>query len=497
MVEVMYGPFSPSGGSICRRSMAGYSAITCGCATDTGSSRRSARLSDHPHPPMCQMTIRIACLLLCAVTAWPYAASGQTLTWRELPAAPFTGRHNDAFFATAESGWIVNGDGEIYRTDDGGASWQLQFRKTTVHFRSVGFVNEERGFAGNVGDGEFGTTDRSALYETRDGGLTWSPMGVWNGPAPTGLCGMQVVNDTVVVAVGRVRGPATFARTTDGGATWRSKDMGSYAAGLIDVYFAHPDTGYAVGLTNEDHELSSGIILYTEDGGETWVEQFRSTRTGEWCWKISFPSPEVGYVSLQRNSRTPIYILKTSDGGVSWEEKLFSDSYYFVQGIGFIDEDRGWIGGNSTSPVYQTEDGGETWWAESIRPRLNRFRFLGDTLGYAVGRSVHKLADWSAVAVDPVPDVIDVPSVDNFPNPFADRTRIRYTVGRPSIVTVEVFDILGRTVVRLVDDYRLPGEHVVEWDGLDVSGKRVAAGTYLYVVTDAVGSVVRSMQLVR
>ncbi|MDX1740484.1 MAG: hypothetical protein R3178_04285, partial [Rhodothermales bacterium] len=131
------------------------------------------------------MTIRLAGLLLCAVSAWPYAASGQSLTWRELPAAPFTGRHNDAFFASAESGWIVNGDGEIYRTDDGGASWQLQFRKTTVHFRSVGFVNEERGFAGNVGDGEFGTTDRSALYETRDGGLTWSPMGVWNGPAPT------------------------------------------------------------------------------------------------------------------------------------------------------------------------------------------------------------------------------------------------------------------------------------------------------------------------
>ncbi len=445
-----------------------------------------------------RMSLRTARLLfLCLAVASPTAVFAQILTWRELPAAPFTGRHNDAFFVSAEAGWIVNGDGEIYRTQDGGSSWQLQFRKTTAHFRSVGFLNSQRGFAGNVGEGEFGTTDRPALYETFDGGESWAPMGVWNGPAPRGLCGMQVVNDSVVVAVGRVRGPATFARTTDGGVTWRSRDMGAYAAGLIDVFFAHPDTGYVVGLTNVDHEISSGIILYTEDGGETWVERFRSTRTGEWCWKISFPSRDVGYVSLQRNSRAPIYVLKTSDGGATWEEKLFSSSYYFVQGIGFVDEKRGWIGGNSTSPVYQTEDGGDTWWAESIRPRLNRFRFVGDSLGYAVGRSVHKLADWSVVAVDPVSDAVAKPSTESFPNPFIDRTRIRFSVARPSVVTLEVYDLLGRRVTRLIDDFRMPGEHMVEWDGRDLSGRPVAAGTYLYVVTDEDGSLVRSMQLIR
>lgn len=427
----------------------------------------------------------------------PVAASAQVLTWQELPSAPQTSRHNDVFFVSTATGWIVNGAGEIFKTEDGGGSWDPQFSKSDAHFRSVGFVNPLRGFAGNVGFGEFGATDRSALYETSDGGNSWHPMAVWQGRSPTGLCGMQVVNDSVVVAVGRVRGPASFARTTDGGATWRSRDMGAHAAGLIDVYFTHPDTGFVVGLTNVDHELSSGIVLYTDDGGESWETRHRTTRTGEWCWKLSFPSRRVGYASLQRNSETPIYFLKTTDGGETWDEKLFADAYYFVQGIGFIDELHGWIGGNSTSPVFETRDGGETWFAESLRPRLNRFRFLGDSLGYAAGRSVHKLANWSAVGVDEIPVVTALPTTVNYPNPFSGGTSVHFTLDRATRVVIDVYDVLGRRLTRLVDAHHVPGSHSVEWDGRTDSGARVPAGSYLYAVATDAGTVVRAMHIVR
>jgi photosystem II stability/assembly factor-like uncharacterized protein len=403
--------------------------------------------------------------------------------WQTLPDAPETSRYNDVYFVSPTVGWVVSGTAAIYRTQDGGASWRLQFSRSTSHFRSVAFIDSLNGWVGNVGVGEFGTTDASVLYRTTNAGNTWIPVTQFDGPAPRGLCGMYVVNDSTVVGVGRVRGPSFFIKTTDGGQTWTSKDMSAHAAGLIDVHFFDSDTGIAAGLTNSNHEQSSGVILYTEDGGETWEERFRTTRTGEWIWKLSFPSSEVGYASLQRNSRSPIYFLKTTDGGATWEEKLFSSDYYFVQGIGFVTENEGWIGGNSSEDSYHTADGGETWMPDPIGPRMNRFRFLNDSLGYAVGRQVHKYALASAVGIAEEGEVpSDLQLDSNYPNPFQTSTTVRYTLPESSPVVVTVYDVLGRHVAELVNEMQAIGVHDVVWDGLDQLGNTVGTGVYFVQV---------------
>ena len=260
-----------------------------------------------------------------------------------MPNAPVVTRFNDIQFLNENLGWAVNGWGQIYHTPDGGDSWELQFEQSETHFRSVGFFDELNGWAGNVGGGEFGATDIINLYHTSDGGSSWMPFDDFTGPSPQGLCGIQVINDSTMYAVGRVRGPAYFTKTVDRGETWISYDFDQYVsvAGLIDLYFFNPDTGFIVGLTNIDHEDSRGIVLKTTDGGETWMPSFITSRSGEWAWKIDFPSDSVGYVSLQRNYESPIYFLKTIDGGETWNEMLFMNDYYFIQGIGFINDTLG------------------------------------------------------------------------------------------------------------------------------------------------------------
>ncbi len=64
------------------------------------------------------------------------------------------------------------------------------------------------------------------------------------------------------------------------------------------------------------------------------------------------------------------------------------------------------------------------------------------------------------------------------PNPFDGRTRITYSVARRGPVAVEVFDAAGRHVETLVDGTRKAGAHVVEWDGRDRTGDRIASGVY-------------------
>ncbi|MFH1502741.1 MAG: alpha/beta hydrolase-fold protein [Candidatus Eisenbacteria bacterium] len=68
----------------------------------------------------------------------------------------------------------------------------------------------------------------------------------------------------------------------------------------------------------------------------------------------------------------------------------------------------------------------------------------------------------------------------NAPNPFSDRTTLRFDLPDPVDVRLMVYDVAGRRVRELTTG-RLPaGPHEVVWDGRDERGVRVASGIYLY-----------------
>jgi len=62
----------------------------------------------------------------------------------------------------------------------------------------------------------------------------------------------------------------------------------------------------------------------------------------------------------------------------------------------------------------------------------------------------------------------------NYPNPFNPSTRIRFEISKDTHVRLTIFDMLGREMVRLVDDLKEPGEHEVHWDAT-----AVASGVYI------------------
>jgi hypothetical protein len=69
------------------------------------------------------------------------------------------------------------------------------------------------------------------------------------------------------------------------------------------------------------------------------------------------------------------------------------------------------------------------------------------------------------------------------PNPFRPLTAIPYSLARSARVQIDVRDVAGRLVRKLVDGTQAAGEHRAEWDGADDAGRRVAAGTYFYRMT--------------
>lgn len=95
-------------------------------------------------------------------------------TWaplRELPAAPSSYR-GQVFFATSRQGWVAGPDNQIWRTDDGGESWQPCHLPEGEWATALWFDQRGRGFAA-VANHKF-LNPGQALYETTDAGATWT-----------------------------------------------------------------------------------------------------------------------------------------------------------------------------------------------------------------------------------------------------------------------------------------------------------------------------------
>lgn len=64
------------------------------------------------------------------------------------------------------------------------------------------------------------------------------------------------------------------------------------------------------------------------------------------------------------------------------------------------------------------------------------------------------------------------------PNPFADRTSIKYQLPSSAHVQMVIYDPLGRKVKILVDGRQTAGTHTIIWDGKDDAGEPLSAGVY-------------------
>jgi hypothetical protein len=68
----------------------------------------------------------------------------------------------------------------------------------------------------------------------------------------------------------------------------------------------------------------------------------------------------------------------------------------------------------------------------------------------------------------------------NRPNPFTAATEIGYALPVPGMVRLVVYDMLGRRVRTLVDEYQAAGHWKVRWNGRNERGIRLAGGVYFY-----------------
>jgi photosystem II stability/assembly factor-like uncharacterized protein len=173
-----------------------------------------------------------------------------------------------------------------------------------------------------------------------------------------------------------------------------------------EVYFINEDTGFVVG----EPSLSSldQLVLRTHDGGVTWDTTFFSFLYG--MTGLSFPTPLVGYTGGRDCD-----LIKTIDGGNTWNScPSFPVSFDDLFDLYFINADTGFtldVGG----VIWRTNDGATTWnvvytpgqWFNQLGfPNEGNMQFLNDTLAYAalgenglIVKTIDGGATWTDVSV--------------------------------------------------------------------------------------------------
>ena len=70
----------------------------------------------------------------------------------------------------------------------------------------------------------------------------------------------------------------------------------------------------------------------------------------------------------------------------------------------------------------------------------------------------------------------------NYPNPFNPTTQIKYDLPEDAMVSITIYDIMGRSIKSLVNTTQSAGYRSIQWDATNNLGEPVSAGMYIYMI---------------
>jgi len=271
-------------------------------------------------------------------------------------------------FVDANNGWAAGGR-TIIHTNDGGISWQLQesgIESSSRSIKDIYFTDLMNGWA--VG----GLSP--ILLQTKDGGNTWFQPGLENKlPGSfTDICFVDNFTGWIVGWSAVYQDEIVILHTIDAGDNWELQNHNS-SGSIIDISVCFIDHQYGW--------IANGyMILHTSDGGENWTQQ--ESNSNEYLRDIYFLDANHGWAVGENGT-----VLITSNGGTLWEPSpepyLSGNDLYEVT---FIDTENGWSCGNYNNgtvngAILKTTDGGLSWEMQLTNQEINPMYCLSNMNG--------------------------------------------------------------------------------------------------------------------
>lgn len=333
-----------------------------------------------------QMLMVILLMIVIGCSDFLFDSGRKTDIWYNITPNE-TDLYTDVYFINKMEGWVAGKtrcrkndpcpgwSSVVYHTKDGGKNW-----RRVLITAAIGGLNSVHFF-----DNLTGIAMRRNVYRTDDGGASWIEV--------TKLAGSPIVRDIEVDdqsiiwagAQDSEIGGAVVLNSEDGLKTWKVLDDSFRKGGVyLSISAPTPTTIYAAGFSTP----SKALLVKTRNAGETWEDVPLPGNTdgeGERYYCIDFVDESTGWLGGLFGA-----IYHTTDGGETWRNLDTGSRSAAIYDIDAIDTGH-IVAVTSDGKALVTKDGGNTWDEHTIggsEHPYGRVQYYESGVVFAVGNGV-------------------------------------------------------------------------------------------------------------
>lgn len=338
-----------------------------------------------------------------------------------------------------ENGFQV---GQIWRSTDAGANW------TKI---SNGLPNGTPKLIGDFNSGSPGNRTlycaiyNHGIYKTTNSGTNWTAINSGLGTDSGKVWQIAVhPNNSNILYAGLLKLGAggEIYKSTNAGGNW-TKLISAPNEVILSIKI-DKNNGYVyVSATNYFEYTFSGGLYRSTDEGQTWNKIFNQPRIVDveihpTNSNLIFAASQSWY---QWNTSINSGVFVSTNGGVDWQNITNNLGHTHIRLMK--------LNPHNPNQVFVGTGGGGLWY--------------GNYTSTSVGQEVN--------------GVLDYKLYQNYPNPFNSTTMLEFALPREALVTLKVYNMLGQEVTTLVNEKKLAGTHLVQFDA-----SHLPTGVYFYKI---------------
>ena len=391
--------------------------------------------------------------------------------------SPTSDQFYKAVYTDTTNIWVCGGNGTIIHTSNGGLNWFKQNTNTDFQILSMSFINNRLGWA----IANKLNYANPVIYKTTNGGNNWN----YTDYPDTNLIFYDICFlDSLYGFISGNSG--LFLRTTNGGLNWRSGKMDTTIFSNLSIRNIFPVNKKIIYGCGGQMDIA-GMVWKSEDSGKNFTS------------KIIAPEPITKLIKLDSviiigtggDYEFGASLVKTTSSGLNW---IYDPIPYF--GIGFDiavrTKTEWWIGLGFSNMLTYTTNSGINWNSVQMPDSSGIYQIIfPDSLhGWAFGTygSIYRYYKTTSSVTNNENNLPKTFKLNqNYPNPFNSSTIIRFSLPEngksengkwkmeSGLVTLKVFDILGKEIAILVNEKLRPGTYEKPF-----SNNHLPSGIYFY-----------------